>query len=182
MELIKRKDRILIIGPNGSGKSTLSKKLGEYLNIDVYHIDKIYWESNWIPVDKDVFNKRIMHIMQEKDKYILDGDYIFNLETRIKYADLIIWLKIPIYRCLFNLIKRKIINYNNTREDMAPNCKEKLNLSFLMYAISYKHRSGVKTEKLLNINYNKSLVIISNYRMLKNLIDYINYMNPTLQL
>jgi adenylate kinase family enzyme len=34
--------RILIIGSGGAGKSTLARHLGEILNIEIFHLDKLY--------------------------------------------------------------------------------------------------------------------------------------------
>lgn len=36
--------KIVLIGSGGSGKSTLARQLGEKLKINVYHLDKLFWQ------------------------------------------------------------------------------------------------------------------------------------------
>ena len=38
--------RIIVIGPNGSGKSELSRKLGDILELPLYHLDNIWWKED----------------------------------------------------------------------------------------------------------------------------------------
>jgi len=40
--------KIIIVGCGGAGKSTLAVLLGKKLNINVVHLDKLYWLSGWI--------------------------------------------------------------------------------------------------------------------------------------
>lgn len=84
---------ILIIGPNGSGKSTLARELGELLNIKVVHIDRIFWRSDWESVSRKDLERNIEKYLNKYRKLILDGDYLFNIEQRLSYADAVIWLK-----------------------------------------------------------------------------------------
>ncbi|MFW9844648.1 MAG: hypothetical protein ACFFEV_08730, partial [Candidatus Thorarchaeota archaeon] len=45
--------RILILGPSGSGKSTVCKRIGRILDIPIIHLDKHYWNPNWVETPKD---------------------------------------------------------------------------------------------------------------------------------
>lgn len=89
-----------MIGPNASGKSTLSKTLGERFSLDVCHLDRLYWSENWKAVDNDLFIDRVSQVLQSPKACIIDGDYIFNLESRLKYADLVILITMPTLTCL----------------------------------------------------------------------------------
>jgi len=46
-------NKIAVIGSGGSGKSTFSRKLGNILNLPVYHLDTVYWNPGWIETPKD---------------------------------------------------------------------------------------------------------------------------------
>ncbi|WP_232038655.1 AAA family ATPase [Melissococcus plutonius] len=168
--ILQDKKKILIIGPNGAGKSTVAAKLGEQFKMKVYHLDKIYWKENWKSIDEQEFNRKVDDIMLSDIACIIDGGYCSNLERRLKYADLIIWLQVPLFICIFNIIKRRFKNINSVRPDMADGCKEKLSFSFFIYALKYNQRSGRKTRRLIDNAYHKEVLIINKYRMLRKLL------------
>ncbi|EAC5489528.1 ATP-binding cassette domain-containing protein, partial [Listeria monocytogenes] len=139
---LKNKEKVLIIGPNGAGKSTFATELGKHYDFEVCHLDKLFWQENWNAVAKADFEDKVDNIMSSKKKYIIDGDYFFNLEKRLEHADLVIWIKIPLFLCVANIIKRRFKYMTNVRPDVTEGCDEKLNLSFLLYALKYNKRSG----------------------------------------
>jgi adenylate kinase family enzyme len=51
--------KVLVIGPGGAGKSTLANQLGELLNIEVLHLDKLYWHPGWIETPKPEWLKTV---------------------------------------------------------------------------------------------------------------------------
>ncbi|EJG9216920.1 AAA family ATPase, partial [Listeria monocytogenes] len=139
--VLKNKEKVLIIGPNGAGKSTFATELGKHYDFEVCHLDKLFWQENWNAVAKADFEDKVDNIMSSKKKYIIDGDYFFNLEKRLEHADLVIWIKIPVFLCVANIIKRRFKYMTNVRPDVTEGCDEKLNLSFLLYALKYNKRS-----------------------------------------
>ncbi|EDN6979934.1 ATP-binding cassette domain-containing protein, partial [Listeria monocytogenes] len=143
---LKNKEKVLIIGPNGAGKSTFATELGKHYDFEVCHLDKLFWQENWNAVAKADFEDKVDNIMSSKKKYIIDGDYFFNLEKRLEHADLVIWIKIPLFLCVANIIKRRFKYMTNVRPDVTEGCDEKLNLSFLLYALKYNKRSGKQTK------------------------------------
>lgn len=47
---------IMVIGvSSGVGKSTFAMNLGEALNINVHHLDTLYWKAGWIKSSKEEF-------------------------------------------------------------------------------------------------------------------------------
>ena len=48
-------DRIAIIGCGGSGKSRLARALGDTLGITPVHLDGLYYDRDWKPLDKEQF-------------------------------------------------------------------------------------------------------------------------------
>ncbi|AQP82711.1 ATP-binding cassette domain-containing protein [Listeria monocytogenes] len=164
---LKNKEKVLIIGPNGAGKSTFATELGKHYDFEVCHLDKLFWQENWNAVAKADFEDKVDNIMSSKKKYIIDGDYFFNLEKRLEHADLVIWIKIPLFLCVANIIKRRFKYMTNVRPDVTEGCDEKLNLSFLLYALKYNKRSGKQTKELLDNVYDKELFVIDSYKKLK---------------
>ncbi|EAC2295605.1 ATP-binding cassette domain-containing protein [Listeria monocytogenes] len=164
---LKNKEKVLIIGPNGAGKSTFATELGKHYDFEICHLDKLFWQENWNAVAKADFEDKVDNIMSSKKKYIIDGDYFFNLEKRLEHADLVIWIKIPLFLCVANIIKRRFKYMTNVRPDVTEGCDEKLNLSFLLYALKYNKRSGKQTKELLDNVYDKELFVIDSYKKLK---------------
>ncbi|EAF4549389.1 ATP-binding cassette domain-containing protein [Listeria monocytogenes serotype 1/2a] len=165
--VLKNNEKVLIIGPNGAGKSTFATELGKHYDFEVCHLDKLFWQENWNAVAKADFEDKVDNIMSSKKKYIIDGDYFFNLEKRLEHADLVIWIKIPVFLCVANIIKRRFKYMTNVRPDVTEGCDEKLNLSFLLYALKYNKRSGKQTKELLDNVYDKELFVIDSYKKLK---------------
>lgn len=165
--VLKNKEKVLIIGPNGAGKSTFATELGKHYDFEVCHLGKLFWQENWNAVAKVDFEDKVDNIMSSKKKYIIDGDYFFNLEKRLEHADLVIWIKIPLFLCVANIIKRRFKYMTNVRPDVTEGCDEKLNLSFLLYALKYNKRSGKQTKELLDNVYDKELFVIDSYKKLK---------------
>lgn len=162
--VLKNKEKVLIIGPNGAGKSTFATELGKHYDFEVCHLDKLFWQENWNAVAKADFEDKVDNIMSSKKKYIIDGDYFFNLDKRLEHADLVIWIKIPLFLCVANIIKRRFKYMTNVRPDVTEGCDEKLNLSFLLYALKYNKRSGKQTKELLDNVYDKELFVIDSYK------------------
>ncbi|MBA9086239.1 adenylate kinase family enzyme [Fontibacillus solani] len=77
--------KIMIIGSSGSGKSTFSRKLGEALNITVYHLDVYFWKPGWVETPREEwieFNKQLVM----KQKWIIDGYYGSTMDIRVHAA------------------------------------------------------------------------------------------------
>ncbi|EDO0829832.1 AAA family ATPase [Listeria monocytogenes] len=155
--VLSNKKKVLIIGPNGAGKSTFAAKLGKCYDFEVCHLDKLFWLENWNAVEKADFEDKVNGILRSEKKYIIDGDYFFNLEKRLEHADLVIWIKIPLFLCVANIVKRRFKYMTNARPDVTD----------LLYALKYNKRSGKQTKELLDYVYDKELFVIDSYKKLK---------------
>lgn len=139
-------DKISIIGGSGSGKSTLANILSESMKIPVIHLDSINYKSNWIQVDK-VERDKIISEKSNEDKWIIDGNYNKTLKERLIKSDLIIWLDYSSYTQIKGVVKRIAQNYNKERSEI-PGCKERINLKFIKYVVTY---NKVKRPEMLEI-------------------------------
>ncbi|MEC4578553.1 NB-ARC domain-containing protein [Streptococcus dysgalactiae] len=149
---------ILIIGPNGAGKSTLARELEKLLNIKVVHLDRVFWKSEWESISQKDLEKNIEKYLNKYGKLILDGDYLFNIEQRLSYADAVIWLKKPILKCLWNVIKRRFKYNNKVRPDMAEGCIERLNIDILFSILTYYVKKAPVIKKILVSNDKVQLI------------------------
>lgn len=163
--------RILIIGSAGSGKSTLSQKLSSILQLPVIHLDKHYWKPNWVPTPNEVWDQ-IVEDFSIQDEWIMDGNYSRTLEIRIKRADLIIFLDMPTFLCMYRVIKRRIQYHKKTRPDLNKECTEKLDMEFLKWVWTYKKRSRLRVIDILNqFKEEKEVIIVKSKKEVNELIN-----------
>ena len=89
--------KIAVIGCPGSGKTTFSKKLAAITALPLYHLDLIYWKSDATHLQRPEFKQKQEEIVSN-DEWIIDGNFKRTLEIRIKNAELIYFLDLPLMR------------------------------------------------------------------------------------
>ncbi|WP_226644728.1 DNA topology modulation protein [Mesobacillus subterraneus] len=134
-------EKVIIIGCGGAGKSTLARKLGEILNIKVYHLDAMYWKPGWEMTAKDEWKKLIQQVIEE-DSWLMDGNYGSTIDMRSQAADSIIFLDYSTTRCLYGIFKRRIMYHGRTRPDMNEGCPERLDWDFIKWVAKYKREKA----------------------------------------
>ena len=126
----------MVIGISaGVGKSTFTRRLGVAKNIKVFHLDTFYWKPNWVEAPLEEFIKAQQEIVNQ-DQWIIEGNYNTTFENRVEHADTIIYLELPLYVCLYRVVKRRIMNNGKTRSDMGKECKEKIDWEFIKFIIT----------------------------------------------
>ena len=140
--------RVLVIGAGGSGKSTFARQLGDLLDIEVKHLDKLFWRAGWQETPKDEWLRTVKELTS-KECWILDGNYGGTLEVRMQQCDTIIFLDMSRFLCLWRIAKRRLLYREGSRPDMAEGCPEQLNWEFVRWVWSYSRRSRPKIVKLL---------------------------------
>ncbi|SNZ15386.1 Adenylate kinase [Terribacillus aidingensis] len=163
--------RIAIVGSSGSGKSVLARRLGEILQMEVWHLDAILWKPDWVLTPRDE-QKQIQQQLVSKDSWIIDGDYNSTLDIRLKAADTIIFLDMPRMLCVYRVLKRRLMYHNRSRPDMQEGCKEKIDMAFLQWVWQYpiSKRPGM-LEKLEILAQNKQVIILNSSREVEKYVD-----------
>jgi adenylate kinase family enzyme len=162
--------RVMIIGSAGSGKSTLSQALGRILDLPVIHLDKYYWKPNWVPTPNDEWDE-VVEQLAMKEQWIIDGNYSRTLDIRILRADLIIFMDMPRWLCMYGILKRRVMYHNKTRGDLNEGCPEKIDFEFVKWVWNYRKRSRGKTiEKLEKVKEHKRVIVL---RSRKEAADFI---------
>jgi len=124
--------RIAIIGSPGAGKSTLARRLGEAINLPVYHLDALYWKPGWKHPDAQEWFARLNELIA-RPEWIMDGNYDDTQVLRLVAADGVIYLDYPRRLCVVRALMRMSTRFGRVRPDMAPGCPEYLDLRFLAY-------------------------------------------------
>ncbi len=140
--------KILVIGSSGSGKSTFSRRLGEVTGIEIIHLDKLHWKPNWTEPSKDEWKETLEKAMRGA-AWIMDGNYSGTLEMRLAVCETVIFLDMPRTVCVYRVLKRVARSYGKTRPDMAENCVEHFDWSFIKWIWDFENRSKPKMERLL---------------------------------
>ncbi|EOH99556.1 hypothetical protein UAW_00708 [Enterococcus haemoperoxidus ATCC BAA-382] len=163
--------KIILIGSSGAGKSTLSLKLGEKLDIEVFHLDKLLWKPNWEMTDREYQNE-IQNNLIMKPSWIIDGNYGGTLDIRMKAADTIIFLDRNRFVCIYQILKR-VKKYNGiTRPDMQNNCPEKFDLSFLKWVWNFPNRQRIDILRILQtVPKTKKVIVLKNKKQIQLFLD-----------
>ncbi|MCP4135719.1 MAG: hypothetical protein GY754_32425 [bacterium] len=157
-------ERILIIGSCGAGKSTIALRLQKIVPIEIYHLDRYFWNPGWVPTEDSEWETKVKHIIDNNDTFIIDGNYYNTLEMRIARADTIIFLDIPRWICVFRVLKRILFSKIGIlkRDDMAAGCRERFDLEFLKYVWDFNENFRSRNYELLPVNKEIQIHILKN--------------------
>lgn len=166
--------RIAIIGNAGSGKTTLGFQLHKKLDIPIYHLDQYYWNPGWQRVDTDEFT-RIHQGLCDKEAWIIDGVGQRVMQYRLERADIIIFLDIPTYICLWRVIKRSLFNLGRVTSGNPEGCKQQLFtlkfLDFLRWVSNFnKNYKPTIMTKLYEIKDCKQVYIVRSAQEAQKLV------------
>ena len=156
------------------------QKLHEVTGIELIHLDKHYWQPNWVETNKDEWEKKVNQL-SDKEKWIIDGNYGGTMDIRIKKADVVIFMDRTRWLCLYRVMKRVISNYGKTRKDMGEGCREKFSWEFMKYVYNYnKTRRPKILEKLSKVKSIKDIVILRSDQEIKDYLESTKKRHATL--
>ena len=148
--------KIIVIGCPGSGKSTFSRALHKLTGLPLYHLDLMYWNDDKTIVDKKIFLDRLNDVLN-LDEWIIDGNYISTMESRIQKCDTIVFLDYHVDVCLDG-IKTRV---GNKRSDM-PWIENEIDQDFIKYIERYNLDVRPNVLELLNKYSDKNIYIFKN--------------------
>lgn len=105
---IRRFMYIRILGNSASGKTTLARKLGEFNQYPVLHLDTIAFKenSNFVRKPEKQILESYVQFCRKHENIIVDGTYL-DITTRFPLVpDLIIMIDLPIEQSLYNFQTR----------------------------------------------------------------------------
>lgn len=154
--------RIAIIGSGGAGKSTLARKIGKQLQIEVVHLDRLFWKPDWVMSSREE-QKALYQPLISQTTWIIDGNYGATMDIRLQEADTVIYLDFPRMLCIYRVLKRRFQYHKQSRPDMADGCLERLDFTFLKWLWNYsKNNRPLTLEKLAALPDEKRVIILRN--------------------
>ncbi len=123
--------KIVIIGPAGAGKSTLARELSKILDIEVFHLDRYFWQPGWKELPKKARIEKLQELVQ-KDKWIIEGSYFSTSDVRLQSCDTVIFLDMPLLLCLQRVLARRFNKQQQQRLDLPVGCKERLSPRYMV--------------------------------------------------
>jgi len=159
-------NKIVVVGPSGAGKSEFSRKLNKILNIELFHLDNIFWNEDKTHIEREEFDNKLSDILH-KDRWIIDGDYSRTYEVRFKNADTIFFLDYPKDICLEGANSR----IGKKRDDL-PWIEEEFDKEFKKWIINWFIETKPILIELINKYKNDKSIIIFKSREETN--DFIN--------
>jgi adenylate kinase family enzyme len=139
-------DRIAIIGCGGSGKSHLARTLGSTLGITPAHLDGLYYDQDWKPLDEERFSE-IQRGLVTAPRWIIDGNYASTLPIRLKSADTVIFLDLPGRVCLCGVLQRRLRHRGGQHQ--AIGVYDRITWSFIRYILGYRQQMAPRVRTLI---------------------------------
>ncbi len=136
--------RIMVIGGPGSGKSTLARRIGHRLDLPVYHLDQLTFESGWVERPHDVRDRELANIVAGAH-WVIDGNYARTWHMRLQRADVVVWIDIPLWTRVWRVLRRSWQFRGQTRPDLPAGCPEVFGwqtVEFLHYIITRTRTRG----------------------------------------
>jgi adenylate kinase family enzyme len=150
-------EKIAIIGSPGSGKSTLARQLGNLLSIEVYHLDRYFWQSGWKEMPR-VDRIEILKDFVRKEQWIIEGTYLSSSEPRLNTADTIIFLDIPFSLCLQHIRHRHNEYKGQSRPDLPDGCSDNYNLFRILKVLVFPLRGRITLKQKLRKYKSKKIL------------------------
>jgi len=167
--------KISVIGHSSSGKSTFSKRLAEVYGYPVLHIDKIFFEANWVERDKKVVESEIRSFMDSQN-WIIDGFYRKLATERFDEADQIFVFNFNRFKCLYGAIVRRLKYHNQNRDSVCVGCKERLNFSFVWWILfGGRKKDSRNLLKRFEQDYKDKIVIFKTRKQANHYLRQIGY-------
>lgn len=139
-------ERIAIVGCGGSGKSHLARVLAARLGITPVHLDALYYDEDWKPLDQEAF-AALQRDLVAAPCWIIDGNYASTLPIRLEAADTVIFLDLPGWACLWGIAQRRLRHGGGQHQ--AIGVYDRITWNFVRYILGYRRTMAPRVRALI---------------------------------
>ena len=166
--------RIMVVGCSGGGKSTLSQKLAAAFGLRYISMDRdIFWLPGWQLRPREEQRQRIAAVITE-DRWLMDGSNPSSFDLRLPRTDIVLWVRMPRWLCLWGAVSRIVKGYGKARPEMAAGCPERIDLDFLRYIWNFERRhSPIFEESFALHGPNVPIFQLKSRKQIRRLLDLL---------
>ena len=103
--LPRRPARVLVTGASGSGKTWLARDVARRLGTDHVEIDALFWGPGW--TERPTFVDDVT-ALATRPGWVTEWQYCAVRELLAERADLVVWLDLPRWRVLGQVVRRTL--------------------------------------------------------------------------
>ena len=142
-QILRRSDRVLVNGCSGGGKSTLATLICRRFGLPFVSMDRdFYWLPGWVKRDRAA-SRALIEEAVAGERWLMDGTGASSFDLRMPHADLVIWVRMPRWLCLWGVFSRSIRHLGQTRPEMAPGCLERFpDRQFLSFIWNFERKTA----------------------------------------
>lgn len=159
-------EKVIVIGCPGTGKSTFARKLRDMTGLPLFYLDMIWHKPDQTNITQEEFDEKLNAVLKQ-ERWLIDGNYLRTLKTRLQLCDTVFFLDYPLKTCLES-VKSRI---GQKREDM-PWIEKEFDEEFKQFIVNFPQNSLPQIYELLE-KYQKEKDII----VFKSRQDADNYLN-----
>ncbi|HEX8047830.1 AAA family ATPase [Rhizobium sp.] len=141
---LKATDRVLVMGCSGGGKTTLSQKICARLDLPYVSMDReFFWLPGWVKRDK-AEERALIAAKVAEARWLIDGTAPSSFDLRLPRTELVLWVRMPRWLCMWGALSRAVQWLGRSRPDMAPGCRERIDGEFLRYIWDWERKFAPK--------------------------------------
>ena len=136
-------NRIAIIGISASGKSVFARELAKKTSLPLIHMDQLFWKADWKEAPEAEYFHQHEEMIQQ-DRWIIEGYIEESMASRLKRADLILYLDFPGWLCALRLVQRWFIHRRKARPELPKEALEKFKRKFFWLVLTRGERIRIE--------------------------------------
>ena len=125
-----------IVGCGGSGKSHLARQLGSILDAPVTHLDAVYYDDDWNPLDQETFAS-LQRDLVSQPTWVIDGNYNSTLQTRLEACDTVVLMDVSTLAALWGIFSRQLRHGAGHKGNGVHN---RIHWGVITYVATYRRR------------------------------------------
>jgi adenylate kinase family enzyme len=134
-----------VLGCSGGGKSHLARDLSRRTGLPYVELDHHFWQPGWVRPDEGSW-RAVQRRLVEGPEWVLDGNYASTYDERLPFADTVVVLDTPRWRCLGRVLVRWL---GRRGAEVAPGCPDTMDAELLAYIWRFPRRSRPRLEAAL---------------------------------